>query len=80
MEQFPTHVCRLKILPQLVTAFEYGDAGAAVLAPMFKLGRLLDESEYQKIIVPCVVRLFASTDRATRIRLLQQLEQFIGNF
>jgi hypothetical protein len=28
--------------------------------------------------VPCVVKLFTSTDRATRIRLLQQLENFIG--
>jgi len=28
--------------------------------------------------VPCVVKLFTSTDRATRIRLLQQLEHFIG--
>lgn len=51
---------------------------------MFKfcvqLGRLLDEAEYQKKIVPCVVKLFASTDRATRSRLLQQLEHFIGKF
>jgi SCY1-like protein 1 len=46
---------------------------------MFKLGRLLDEQEYQKRIVPCVVKLFASTDRVTRSRLLQQLEFFISH-
>jgi hypothetical protein len=45
---------------------------------LLELGRLLDEPDYQKKVVPCVVKLFASTDRATRIRLLQQLEQFIG--
>lgn len=28
---------RHKILPQLITAYEYGDAGSAVLAPMFKV-------------------------------------------
>lgn len=44
---------------------------------MFKLGRLLDEGDYQKKIVPCVVKLFSSTDRVTRSRLLQQLELFI---
>lgn len=45
----------------------------------FQLGRLLDEVEYQKRIVPCVVKLFASTDRVTRSRLLQQLELFIAH-
>jgi SCY1-like protein 1 len=38
VDQFPEHICRHKILPQLITAFDYGDAGSAVLAPMFKVG------------------------------------------
>jgi SCY1-like protein 1 len=63
----------------LITAYEYGDAGSAVLPAMFKLGRLLDEQEYQKRIVPCVVKLFSSSDRITRSRLLQQLELFISH-
>uniref|UniRef100_A0A182Q1K3 N-terminal kinase-like protein n=1 Tax=Anopheles farauti TaxID=69004 RepID=A0A182Q1K3_9DIPT len=79
IDNFPDNVCRHKILPQLITAYEYGDAGSAVLAPMFKLGRLLDEAEYQKRVVPCVVKLFASTDRVTRSRLLQQLDLFISH-
>lgn len=37
LDNFPQHICCHKILPQLITAFEYGDAGAAVLAPMFKV-------------------------------------------
>ncbi|KAL1501027.1 hypothetical protein ABEB36_006432 [Hypothenemus hampei] len=79
LDNFPDNICKHKILPQLITAFEYGDAGSAVLAPMFKLGQLLDEAEYQKRIVPCVVKLFGSNDRATRSRLLQQLDHFIGH-
>lgn len=79
LDNFPDNVCRHKILPQLITAYDYGDAGSVVLAPMFKLGRLLDEAEYQKRIVPCVVKLFASSDRVTRSRLLQQLELFISH-
>ncbi|KAJ2944793.1 hypothetical protein O0L34_g1683 [Tuta absoluta] len=77
LDNFPEAVCVHKILPQLLTAFHYGDAGSAVLAPMFKLSKLLDDPEYQKQIVPCVVKLFASNDRTTRSRLLQQLDQFI---
>lgn len=79
LDNFPDNVCRHKILPQLITAYEYGDAGSVVLAPMFKLGRLLDEADYQKRIVPCVVKLFASTDRVTRSRLLQQLDIFVNH-
>ncbi|KAL0819748.1 hypothetical protein ABMA28_007796 [Loxostege sticticalis] len=77
LDNFPESVCVHKILPSLMTAFHYGDAGSAVLAPMFKLGKLLDDADYQKQIVPCVVKLFASNDRTTRSRLLQQLDQFI---
>ncbi|KAH9636643.1 hypothetical protein HF086_003461 [Spodoptera exigua] len=77
LDGFPEAVCVHKILPQLLTAFHYGDAGSFVLAPMFKLGKLLDDAEYQKQIVPCVIKLFASNDRTTRSRLLQQLDQFI---
>ncbi|XP_047536783.1 N-terminal kinase-like protein isoform X1 [Vanessa atalanta] len=77
LDNFPEPVCVHKILPQLLTAFHYGDAGSAVLAPMFKLGKLLEDADYQKQIVPCVVKLFASNDRTTRSRLLQQLDQFI---
>ena len=42
-----------------------------------QLGKLLDSEEYQRKIVPCVVKLFSSTDRATRVNLLQQLDQFV---
>lgn len=77
LDNLPENVCRHKILPQLITAYEYGDAGSAILAPLFKLGRLLEEEEYQKKIVPCVVKLFSSTDRMTRSRLLLSIDHFI---
>lgn len=41
----------------------------------FQLGKLLDTAEYQKKIVPCVVKLFSSPDRATRVKLLQQVRK-----
>ena len=44
-----------------------------------QLGKLLEGEEYQRKIVPCVVKLFSSTDRATRINLLQQLDQFVDH-
>ncbi|CAG5106864.1 Similar to scyl1: N-terminal kinase-like protein (Xenopus tropicalis) [Cotesia congregata] len=77
LDSFPEGVGRHKILPQLLAAFEFGDAGSAVLPPLLQLGNQLPDAEYQKRVVPCVVKLFASNDRATRLRLLQQLDRFV---
>ena len=77
VDSFPEPFNRYKVLPILLQAFEFGEAGSAVLAPLFKLGKLLESAEYQQKIVPCVVKLFSSTDRGTRINLLQQLDLFV---
>ena len=42
-----------------------------------QIGKLLEEEEYQKQILPCVIKLFSSSDRATRLKLLQQIEFLI---
>ncbi|CAG2106702.1 unnamed protein product [Medioppia subpectinata] len=78
LDSFPKDICKNKILPQLVTAFEFSAVGSAILGPLFKIGKSLEEEEYQKKIVPCVVKLFACKDRATRAKLLQQMETFIN--
>ncbi|KAI1898662.1 hypothetical protein AGOR_G00074690 [Albula goreensis] len=77
LDSFPEDFCRHKVLPQLLTAFEFGNAGAVVLTPLFKVGKYLSPEEYQQKIIPVIVKMFSSTDRAMRIRLLQQMEQFI---
>ncbi|XP_062856745.1 N-terminal kinase-like protein [Trichomycterus rosablanca] len=77
LDSFPEDFCKHKVLPQLLTAFEFGNAGAVVLTPLFKVGKYLTAEEYQQKIIPVIVKMFSSTDRAMRIRLLQQMEQFI---
>lgn len=77
LDSFPEDFCKHKVLPQLLTAFEFGNAGAVVLTPLFKVGKFLSAEEYQMKIIPVIVKMFSSTDRAMRIRLLQQMEQFI---
>ncbi|XP_029021923.1 N-terminal kinase-like protein [Betta splendens] len=77
LDTFPEDFCKHKVLPQLLTAFEFGNAGAVVLTPLFKVGKFLSAEEYQQKIIPVIVKMFSSTDRAMRIRLLQQMEQFI---
>ncbi len=77
LDDFPRNLCLFTILPQLINSYEFGAAGSSILAPLFKLGKLLDDQDYQKKIIPIVVKLFSSTDRTTRMRLLQQLDAFI---
>lgn len=77
LDSFPEDFCRHKILPQLLTAFEFGSAGAVILTPLFKVGKFLTVEEYQQKIIPVIIKMFSSTDRAMRIRLLQQMENFI---
>ncbi|MPC15742.1 N-terminal kinase-like protein [Portunus trituberculatus] len=72
LDSIPQCMAVNKVLPALLAAHEFSNAGSAVLAPLFKIGQLLGETEYQQQILPCVVRLFSSSDRATRLRLLQQ--------
>ncbi|XP_068200281.1 N-terminal kinase-like protein isoform X2 [Palaemon carinicauda] len=74
LENIPAFVATNKILPAVLTAHEFSNVGSVVLTPLFKIGKLLDEAEYQRQILPCVVKLFSSSDRATRLKLLQQVE------
>ena len=48
LDHFPKDYSRFKILPCLLNAYQFGGAGAAALGPIFKLGQLLDEDEYQR--------------------------------
>jgi len=77
LDNCPKNVCEGKILPQLINAFEYGNAGSAILAPVFKIGKELESSEFQAKIVPCIVKLFSSNDRNARFKLLSQVESFV---
>ena len=95
----------------MLKAFDYSNAGAQIIAPVFKvhetfskniclslfarnlieereflfklrsplfqIGRLLPSEEYQERIVPCLVKLFESSDRNARYKLLCQIENFV---
>ncbi|EJD76151.1 SCY1 protein kinase [Loa loa] len=75
LDFFPDNIAKYKILPKIIHSYEYGDAGSHVLMPLFRLGRLLDEDEYQRRIVPCLCKLFSSPDRVTRVKLLERIDE-----
>ena len=44
---------------------------------VLQMSKLLSHAEYQEKVLPNVVKLFSSSDRATRLQLLQQMEQLV---
>jgi len=80
LPSFPEAIARYHVLPSLMAALEFGAAGGGgtvVLAPILDIGAQLPPAEYAAQILPCVVRLFSSNDRATRLQLLHHLPSYI---
>ncbi|KAL3698434.1 hypothetical protein R1sor_012510 [Riccia sorocarpa] len=78
IEQLPREIVLRKLLPLLASALEFGSAAAPALNPLLKMGSWLSQDDFNAKVLPTVVKLFASTDRAIRVGLLQHIESF-GN-
>jgi hypothetical protein len=46
---------------------------SSIFCSFLQVGKFLSAEEYQQKIIPVVVKMFSSTDRAMRIHLLQQV-------
>ena len=66
LQAVPPDICKYKVLPELLTALEFGAAsggGTIVLGPVLAISKQLPDAEYQRLVAPVVLRLFNSTDR-----------------
>ncbi|KAL6525391.1 hypothetical protein OROHE_015698 [Orobanche hederae] len=75
-EQLPREIVLKKLLPLLVSHLEFGSAVAAALTVTLKLGSWLPPEEFSLKVLPTIVKLFASNDRAIFVGLLQHIDQF----
>ncbi|KAG1758923.1 armadillo-type protein [Suillus occidentalis] len=74
---FPPEFVSYRILPCLASALEFGGASAATIVPLvLQFGKNVAPDDYGSIIIAPLVKLFASTDRGTRIALLDNLSDF----
>ena len=64
------------MLPLLANALEYGSAPSAALTSLLGISKGLEQEDFVAKVVPCVVKLFASTERSIRISLLNNIESF----
>ncbi|KAJ1503369.1 hypothetical protein HMI56_002183, partial [Coelomomyces lativittatus] len=80
METCPVKFKIHKILPLLLSAVELGTISPRNLISVFKISKHLDESQFKRLLVEPLLKLFASTDRALRMALLEHLETFVDRF
>ena len=76
-DEFPEEFFKMKVLPELMNSVEFGGGGPKVLGALLRIGLKLSEDEFQSQLLPVIVRLFASPDRAMRVCLLDNLPQMI---
>lgn len=77
-DDFPEDFFKVKVLPELLKAVEFG--GAIKYFPLvMRIAAKLSEDEYDSKITPVVVRLFSSADRAMRVCLLDSLPVMIDH-
>ncbi|CAI0459223.1 unnamed protein product [Linum tenue] len=75
-EQLPRQIVLKKLLPLLASSLEFGSAAAPALTALLKMGSWLSAEEYTVKVLPTIVKLFASNDRAIRVSLLQHIDQY----
>ncbi|KAG8078314.1 hypothetical protein GUJ93_ZPchr0007g3059 [Zizania palustris] len=76
VEQLPCEIVLKKLLPVLASALEFGSAAAPALVVLLKMGSWLPADQFSVKILPTIVKLFDSNDRAIRVSLLQHIDQF----
>jgi len=70
-------IAQNKVLPLLGNALVFGSAPAVALTPFLLIARTLPADLIKTEVMPTVVKLFASQDRALRVQLLQNMEFFV---
>ncbi|CAH9126362.1 unnamed protein product [Cuscuta epithymum] len=75
-DQLPRQIVLKKLLPLLASSLEFGSAAAPALTAFLKMGSWLSTEEFTVKVLPTIVKLFASNDRAIRVSLLQHVDQF----
>lgn len=75
-EQLPRQIVLKKLLPLLASSLEFGSAAAPALTALLKMGSWLSAEEFRSKVLPTIIKLFASNDRAIRVGLLQHIDQY----
>jgi SCY1-like protein 1 len=77
VEKFPISFCKFKILPELLITLEFGGAGTKALHPVLMIGSRISTQDFNELVIPAIIKLFASTDRAIRLALCEKIDLYV---
>ena len=76
-DDFPEDFFKMKVLPELLKAVEFGGGGPKAFSVVMKISTKLSDDDFTARVQPVVIRLFANPDRAIRVCLLENLPLMI---
>ncbi|XP_050439398.1 N-terminal kinase-like protein isoform X2 [Adelges cooleyi] len=76
LENFPKNIALYNVLPSLLEMFKYIKEQKIIFPSMIKLSVMLEDHEFEEKMMPCIIKLYESNDRATRVMLLNQIELY----
>lgn len=77
LEALPQPIVERRLLPIVASGLEFGSASSLALGPLLTACRGVPPERFKAAILPSVLRLFGSTDRAMRVCLLQNMDVYI---
>ena len=67
-----------RVLPSLLHSISLPTAPSGAMLPLvLELGKLVPPTEYSKLVLEPVIKLYASPDRGTRMALLNGLDEYV---
>ena len=79
-DDFPEDFFKMKLLPELLKSVEFGGGGPKVFNFVIKIGSKLPDDDWESMLNPALLRLFASPDRRIRLCLLEHLPTMVEHF
>jgi len=76
LPNIPPPVAHRKLLPLLSRALEYGGAPPSAVGSLLLISKGLSPETFTKRVVPCLSKLFASSDRTLRRHLLEAVDVY----
>jgi len=77
LDQLPPAVVQRKVLPLIASGLEFGSAPSLAFASLLHAAKELTPDQMRARVLPCIIRLFGSTDRTTRVALLQHMSAYV---
>lgn len=78
-DSLPPEFLKFRVLPSLVQSFDHGADGPTLLPLAVSISSSLSQTEFASIVLQPLIKLFASSDRAIRLSLLELLPQYVDH-